>query len=217
MDNEIIRAYLRQKIIHLAFTPSRGKDQSNWLRQYNQSLKDFWELDQYPSLPSQNVSTIDTAYGLSFEYSISSGSKFVINFKYNNSTSLWIHDADHSFFEFPQQVFLTSYKQEKQALQNININDMEAIIDGLLCHPRVHQHIKFPIDVHEIRIGGGIDNPFVFLFHLRYQLCLVEEKREAERQRLINLFFSAMNATKKNKKNVGETKIPPNELMKQPE
>jgi hypothetical protein len=47
--------------------------------------------------------------------------------------------------------------------------------------------------LHEIRVSGGIENAFVFLFHLRYQFCLVsDEARGFERNRLVNLFTTAI-------------------------
>lgn len=124
MDKDIIHAYLWRKIIHLAFTPSGQKDQYNWLSQYNQSLKDFWGLGQYPPFPSSNLNaTIDTEDGLSVEYIITSSSKFSVCFLYS-TRSLWTHDVDYSFFEFPQQTFLTLYNQEKQALIKIKSIDI---------------------------------------------------------------------------------------------
>ena len=76
----------------------------------------------------------------------------------------------------------------------------------MLFHPRCHAHIedigvqhvqldqdRGGLSLHEVRIGGGIENPYVFLFHLRYQFCLVaSQARQTERQRLIDLFDVAI-------------------------
>jgi hypothetical protein len=67
------------------------------------------------------------------------------------------------------------------------------VIDGLILHPCAHQHIAHPVDNHEIRFGGGITNPYLYLFHLRYQLCPLEDRRNRERVRLTDLFFNAIN------------------------
>jgi hypothetical protein len=88
----------------------------------------------------------------------------------------------------------------------------------MIFHPRIHTHIKehglMPnapqphglLDLHEIRIGGGIENSFVFLFHLRYQFCLVsEETRGSEWTRLVNLFTTAIRR--------GEEHVPTNKLF----
>jgi len=96
--------------------------------------------------------------------------------------------VDYNYYEFPIQRFLKHHNQWKKAINKYSIEDLEAVIDGLICHPRLHQHIESPIDEHIIRIGGKIDNPFLFLFHLRYQFCPSIEKRLAERARLLVLF-----------------------------
>ena len=91
--------------------------------------------------------------------------------------------------------------------------DVEAVLNGMLFHPRCHTHLedlgirhvqldreKGGLKSHEIRIGGGIENPYVFLFHLRYQFCLVHtDARRNERLRLVDLFENAIknkNATR---------------------
>jgi hypothetical protein len=82
----------------------------------------------------------------------------------------------------------------------------------MLFHPRCHFHLedlgvryvqldpeKGGLKLHEIRIGGGIENPYVFLLHLRYHLCLVhKDVRRNERLRLINLFDNAIREKKQN-------------------
>ena len=95
-------------------------------------------------------------------------------------------------FFFPEQSFLTKYDKSKEAKKKMNSRYIADVLDGLIFHPRTHLHIKSPIDKHEIRIGGGIDNPFLYLFHLRYQLCPIKEKRVAEKERLIALFETAV-------------------------
>ncbi len=88
----------------------------------------------------------------------------------------------------------------------------------MIFHPRTHTHVEeyglmlsapppLPLlALREIRIGGGIENAFVFLFHLRYQFCLVsEETRGTERARLVNLFTTAIRGN--------EAHVPPGELF----
>ena len=41
MDNDIIQAYLWQKVIRLGFSPSKDSDISRWLHQYARSLPVF--------------------------------------------------------------------------------------------------------------------------------------------------------------------------------
>lgn len=91
--------------------------------------------------------------------------------------------------------------------------DIEAVLDGMIFHPRCHSHLenfgirqhvqldqdRDGLSSHEVRIGGGIENPYIFLFHLRYQFCLVsKEVRQTERQRLIDLFNMSISSSKQN-------------------
>jgi hypothetical protein len=201
MDKKMIQAYLWQEIIRMGFSPSSDKDKKAWLLQYHKSIKDFWKINNYPKQPTvQNGNlkgSLDGAsnLGLILEYSISHSSKFAVRFYYNLNGKfelMWVHDVDDQYFNFPNALFLTKYDKRKSALKEFKTEHIESIIDGLLCHPVVHQHIESPIDKHEIRIGSGIDNAFLFLFQLRYQLCPFSDKKKDERDRLINLFQDAI-------------------------
>lgn len=82
--------------------------------------------------------------------------------------------------------------------------DVETVLNGMIFHPRNHSHgdelgivsaFKAPPALlsKDIRFGGGIENGYVFLTHLRYQLCLLSnEARQTERTRLIQLFSNAI-------------------------
>ena len=208
MDKEMIRAYLWQDIIRLGFCPSSTKDQKSWLLQFGQSLKEFWETDSYPNSPSENngriCATIDcaSALDLCLEYSVESRTKFSVTFMYSlplkGNDLMWVHDVDGGFFTFPAQLLLTDHGSREIAAGRFSNDDVEAVLDGLLVHPAVHLHIKSPIQNHEIRLGGGIDNPFLYLFQLRYQFCPHQEKRQTERNRLVELFTEAIRSNSPN-------------------
>lgn len=216
MDNNLIRAYLWQDIIRLGFCPHDTKTQMHWLHQFGQSLKNFWEVDTYPKSPCNKngkiVAAIDciTAFDLYLEYTVEHPARFMVSYLYitaNTRELMWDHDVDGSFCTFPAQPFLTHHRQRNTVVREFSNEDIEAVLDGLIFHPAAHQHIKAPMDYHEIRIGGGIDNPFLYLFHLRYQLCPHREIREAERNRLIELFANAVTLN---------SPITVNELLAQP-
>lgn len=220
MDKKMIRAYLWQDIIRLGFCPDGSRDQERWLHVLGGSLKDFWEIDQYPAKCSIREGKIEGVIDchrldLWLEYFIDSMAKFNVHFLYippsTTKELMWVHDVDGNYFTLPAQVLLDNHNQRSIAVREFTNDDIEAIVDGLLLHPAAHQHIKSPIDDHEIRIGGGIDNPFQYLFQLRYQLCPFEAKRDAERNRLIPLFAEAIRAYSKTR-----AKIPASQLMAQP-
>ena len=83
--------------------------------------------------------------------------------------------------------------------------DVAYVLDGMVFHPRNHAHGDLlgivpdlgaagpGLRCHEVRLGGGIENAFVFLTHLRYQFCLVsEDARQSEKTRLVDLFTRAI-------------------------
>ena len=177
------------------------KSKKNWLLQYSLSLKAFWEIDDYPPAPGFRGKSLTAIINSSehvqvaYEYAIERVDKFTVNFMHLlNDWLIWTHDMDGGYFCFPYQSFLSSHKEYdlNWAIQKMEREDLESIVDTLLVHPMPHQHIKSPIDDHEIRMGGGITNPFLYLFHLRIQLCPISERRETEKARLIDLFEVAI-------------------------
>ena len=222
MDKKMIRAYLWQDVIRLGFCPDGIRNQKRWLLEYGRSLRDFWEIDLCPNAPRKNngriMARIDCfRIDLCLDYTIdSSNTNFNVNFLYISPSTtkelMWVHDVDGDYFTFPAQVLLNSHNKRNIAVREFANDDIEAVVDGLLLHPAAHQHIKSPIDDHEIRIGGGIDNPFQYLFQLRYQLCPFEAKRRAEKNRLVLLFTEAI-------RNYSRTtsKISASQLMAQPD
>lgn len=206
MDKKIIRAYLWQEVIRLAFSPSGRKEQKKWMRQFGKSLNYLVQGDSPPVIKLQEILpqiiyfSIELPINLIMDGNIDAENKFTVEFLYlppsNNRELMWIHDVDGAYFSFPVQEFLTHHNQRRSMLGEFSDEDVEAVLDSLIFHPAVHQHIEYPIDNHDIRIGGGTDNPFLFLFHLRYQFCPCEEARQNEKNRLIKLFSDAVRECK---------------------
>jgi len=217
MDKDIIRAYLWCEVIRIGFCPSSKREQKGWILQYGRSLKEFWEIDEHPFRPAFENSQISAKFSykqicLDFDIYMADAARHNVQFLFSPANRkyelMWIHDVDSKYFSFPAQSLLNKYYKPKKSLKNIAEDDLVSVIEGMICHPCAHQHIESPIENHEIRIGGGISNPFLFLFHLRYQLCPFKDKRELEKKRLINLFWDSIKRK--------EDKITPNELLAQP-
>lgn len=218
MNKDIIRAYLWQDIIRLGFSPAGTKDQKSWLHQYGQSLRAFWEIMEYPIAPSQKKkgisATINSSIyiGMTYEYCIEDDQKFVVSLMHapfeGSRGLMWKHDMDGKYFSFPNQQLLNDRKGERNiAAREMQTQDIKDVIDTLIMHPTPHQHIESPLEDNNIRIGGALMNPYLYLFHLRVQFCPDNRRREAERERLVSLFDTAIKAN---------SKIAPNELMKIP-
>ena len=158
----------------------------------------FWETEDYPKIGKMNgqfqIKVNFHQINISFDCSITNIKKFAVYFLHVTNTTglIWIHDVDHKYFAFPSQSLLNKMGKEPQAISKISTQHIEKVLDGLIFHPRSHQHIESPINNHEIRIGGGIYNPFIFLLHLRYQFCLDITRRQKEKEYLVDLFESAI-------------------------
>lgn len=200
MDDDIIQAYLWHDVIRLGFSPSGNKDIKSWLFIYGKSLKDFWEIDDYPPNPKSNGTVTAELFcaaslNIALSYNITNITKFAVTFSpfSDRSNKLWVHDVDGSYFVFPERALLSKYEKGKAAKKKILARHVEKVLRGLIFHPTAHQHIK--TDFHSIRIGGGIHNPFLYLFHLRYQLCPDETRKDKEKKRLIRLFENTVKSS----------------------
>lgn len=208
-EDIFLLAFLWEEVIRLGFLPASTNEQRNWLLQYGKSLTKFWGLNFYNTNFTMEkgrlVTQITSPEMITFTCSITTISKFAVRFNMPEANMEWTHDMDGSYFSFPNRRFVDSNRPQKN---NTTQSDVERVIDSLLVHPTPHQHIESPHNRHEIRIGGGLLNPFLYLFHLRIQLCPVEEKREAERIRLAKMFLTAIKSNKP---------VAANELMQVPD
>jgi len=194
MNKEIQLAYIWKKIILLGFSPSGEGDVYAWISCYRRSVVNFWEVSEFPRQDKFKLSVYNSNIPINYEFSFEDFKKFIVNFYYPHSSNkdfIWLHDVDKTYF-VPEQFILTYDNHMNKYLRTIKEDDLKMVLEGLLFHPAAHQHIEEPLTQHQIRIGGGIHNPFQFLFHLRFQLCLIDEKREKEKKRLNKLFLSAI-------------------------
>jgi len=202
MNDNKRRTIVWDAIERLAFRPNRP---ANWLSVYAKTLHDIWGMDRKWARFSLNDEFIIPFLDLKCSHFIESESKYNVSFLQDSSDRL--HWQIHLDPGFPSKASLQICvdRYPRQQLSKLS-RDVEAVLDGMIFHPRCHTHLeslgirKVQLDrgrgglsSHEIRIGGGIENPYVFLFHLRYQFCLVHtDVRRDERQRLIDLFTGSI-------------------------
>lgn len=201
MDDKTLRALVWKRIIKLAFSPASSIDNEKWLNCCAKSIPAFWGISDYPK-KQRDVYTFENSHlKLTYESSISGINKGSIVLQLDQvagKTIMWTHDIDHSYYQ---------YDIHKANLQDIKLKSFQKkldkvvseVLDGLIFHPTVHQHIELhlpipaqnnnnKITIHDVRVGGGISNPYLFLFQLRYQFCIIIQHRNNEKMRLKNLF-----------------------------
>jgi len=200
LQPEIVKAYVAEAVIRLAFSPHSDTEKRKWLNLLHRGMPSFWGVENYPAPPRQEGGALrgTLEHGqlqLLVEYQVEANADISARIMFcreNDRDILWHHHGDSGFFRFPERIALQRIDRERPALHAAQREDVEAVVDGLVCHPAAHQHLESPVNRHEIRIGGGIGNAFLFLFHLRFQLCPFPEQRAEERVRLIGLFFDAI-------------------------
>ncbi|HEB86434.1 MAG TPA: hypothetical protein ENI68_05385, partial [Gammaproteobacteria bacterium] len=192
------RAIVWDTIERIAFRPSSNNDCSAWLGVYAKTLHKLWGLESmWNHFGSNDIFDIQFLE-LKCKYEIENVDKYSVSLQdLSASRSYWQNHIDATYIS---KASLHSASGRYPRLQRAHLQrDIEAVLDGMLFHPRCHAHLEDigvrhmqldqdsgGLSSHEVRIGGGIENPYVFLFHLRYQFCLVADQvRQTERQRLI--------------------------------
>ena len=203
MNDNKRRAIVWDTIERLAFRPDPPK---KWLGIYAKTLQRFWEDVVIYNRFGPNSEFVVTFLNLKCHHSIKTVSKYEISFVHNFSgCTHWKTHVDPEFLSKASlQTPVDSYPS--QQMDKKLHRDVDAVLNGMIFHPRCHTHLedlgiqhvqldqeRGGLSSHEVRIGGGIENPYVFLFHLRYQFCLVHtDVRRDERQRLIDLFAGSI-------------------------
>ena len=201
-------------IERLAFRPNPP---ASWLGVYAKTLHRLWGTHPMWIRFGLDGEFIVTFPNLKCRYFIESASKYKISFVHDSSDCLhWQTHVDPGFHSKASlQTSVDRYPHQQMGELR---RDVEAVLNGMLFHPRCHTHLEdlgvLPVQLdqdsgglksHEVRIGEGIENPYVFLFHLRYQFCLVSDQaRDREKTHLIGVFE---NAIRKKDKTVNASKL----------
>jgi hypothetical protein len=201
MDEKERRAIVWREIESKAFHPF-GKKIERWLQIYKRSLPNLWEVAQpLPGKPDDPFDLPISSLQCWFFNGDGSGLKFTAAISAAERT-FWQLEVDSGFYSKTDGLNQTKeYPSEHKNDRDLK-SDVETVLDGMLFHPRCHIHgdkLAIPsldnhaLDPHEIRLGGGIENLFMFLAHVRYQFCLVSpDKRNEEQSRLVQLCTAAI-------------------------
>jgi hypothetical protein len=200
------QAMIWDAIERMAFRPASTRDRDGWLWVYVRSLHRLWQLQPNDVLTRHNTGFDALFLNLACDYAVETPDQYsmtIINVAAHAPACWHLHVdpgyCSRSSFYHPGEDYPT---QDMDAHLE---RDVETVLDGMIFHPRNHAHGDElgivselgsdggPLGAKEIRLGGGIENAFVFLTHLRYQFCLLsDDARQAERTRLIQLFVDAM-------------------------
>ena len=204
MNDNKRRAIVWSAIERIAFQPKSTSNCLNWLGVYAKTLHSLWGLDPLWGRFGLSDEFVVPFLNLRCRHVIESESKYSISFFIHDSSDCLHWEVDPKFHSKASlQTFVDRYPRHQMDRLS---SDVEAVLDGMLFHPRCHlhldklgiQHMQLDpntggLSFHEIRIGGGIENPYAFLFHLRYQFCLISNQaRDNEKTRLIGLFENAI-------------------------
>jgi hypothetical protein len=202
------QAIVWDAIERMAFRPLTDNDRNRWLSEYERSLFRLWGLQPTDIQTRRNRGFDADFLNLACDYGIEASDRCsvtIVNVA-AGAPACWHLHVDpgyrsRSSFYRPDEDYPRQDEHRHLA------NDVESVLDGMLFHPRNHAHGSAlgivsqlapgapSLGPSEIRLGGGIENAFVFLAHLRYQFCLLSEAaRQAERTRLVQLFATAIRA-----------------------
>lgn len=202
MNERQRRAIAWDTIERMAFQPAPNKSE-DWLEKYGRSLAQFWQAQHTDVNYSANGFEA-WFLNIACEYEVVARDQYsvrIINAESDRRLSWSLHVGPG----YCSKASLVGAQDDYpiQHVANDLRGDVTAVLDGMLIHPRNHCHgedmeltmnlVATALPTHEVRLGGGIENAFVFLTHLRYQLCLLNGAlRDAERDRLIDLFTTAI-------------------------
>lgn len=211
MNDNKRRAIVWNTIELIAFRPSSDNDRGAWLGVYAKTLHTLWGMEPMWNCFAQDDEFIVPFLNLKCSHFIENMSKYSISFVHDSSDCMhWQTHVDPGFHS--KASLQTSVGNYPRQQMDELYRDVDAVLNGMLFHPRCHAHLEDlggrhvqldqdsgGLSSHEVRIGGGIENPYVFLFHLRYQFCLVSDQvRQTERQRLIGLFERSIRGGEQN-------------------
>lgn len=190
----------------MAFRPLTDNKRGRWLSEYERSLFRLWGVQPTDVQTRRNRGFDADFLNIACDYTVEAPDRYSVTIvnAATNAPACWYMHADpdycsRSSFYHPDEDYPTQDMDE--GLER----DVTTVLNCMIFHPRNHAHgdalgIVSQLDnappalpTSEVRLGGGIENGYIFLTHLRYQFCLLsDDARQAERTRLIRLFTATI-------------------------
>lgn len=201
MNDKLKQTILRSKIIESTFALSFNHSQEiAWLQKYTNSTGRLLGNPGAYILNPKDIE-IDFSDFLTITLDIKSHDHFSATIRVGGIL-LWDHHVDPKYRTLHSKSIIQSHWTQVQ--KNLKISQIKSVLEDLLLHPEVHQHFVVPELNHEVRLGGGINNVYQFLIHLRMQLLQDTNSRQNEIDSMANAIFNHLNA---NSINVIDQKI----------
>lgn len=177
------RAHVWHSIVRNAFSPHDPRAQATWLNCFSRVIFTYIDTPQM-KFPRQSGVSFFGEIGCS---SLDFVCKYNIQPERADFTLLRGRDAEWQF-GIESSSFLPDERDIRVDRTSLLQDDIDTVLLGMFEHPRVHLHVYNDWPRREVRLGTGLSESFLFLFQLRFQLCITEAKRSHEMDRLRDLF-----------------------------
>ncbi len=170
LDNNV-KVFYWKAFERILFSPASSNDIKKWFKQYHRFVLKLWNKPE------------DFHKGKDFEFTLSESikitfstpfdlPKFSVDIDYYGSIQS-LHYDDKYFSELDLTSIFDSgiSGEELRRVRNIQLSrdDIKLILESMIVHPPIHIHYE---DIsHFVRLGFNTRNPFLFLYHLAFQLC----------------------------------------------
>ena len=170
-----------QAIVRRAFTPGSDRDYADWICAFMKSVRAY--INDNP--------VCDNGWTACYPFIGRFGHQSLLTCRYQI-------EPKRSQFDIYQPEWIAQYgtdstvfacpPQTDERVDKVKPEEVECVLRGMIEHPRAHLHLFKDTKRHEVRIGSGLADPCLFLFQLRFQLCLDQARRDRELTRLRDIF-----------------------------
>lgn len=203
LDNPT-KIYLWTVIERILFEPTSDKDKKKWFKQYHKFALKLWGKE--PEFPTNTEYEffLDEDFQMFFRTPFDHP-KFSVDFSYKSSIQSFHYD-NSEYFSRMDLVEIYNKGIDKAYIKEIKqVNptraEIEAILKSMIVHPDLHVHYykenfreqKTDKPANFIRLGFNTNNPFMFLYHIAFQMYDYKtdfkdsKKKQDELNRVVDL------------------------------
>jgi hypothetical protein len=180
---ELRRTHIWHAIVRSAFSPSDARAREEWLKFFAQTIPDYLDspLSEFPKRYGESICGKIGCRSLDFLCT------YKIQPERADFTML-LGDSSEWQYGIESTVFVPNGQDVRVNHVSLCQDDVDEVLRAMITHPRAHLHVYNDEPRREVRIGTGLSESFLFLFQLRFQLCIADAKRCHEMDRLRGLF-----------------------------